>query len=118
MAISHVRSPSQEKVAKNSFTLDYEENVAIAEVSTMPKVQKFHKEREWYDLWMTGFDWVKVWTFQQLVCAVCRKPKPVDPVKLRAALEFEFDLPYPDSSRIGLVDEAIAAFSARLGVKL
>jgi len=42
----------------------------------------------------------------------------VEPEQLRAALEFEFDLPYPDGSRLGLVAEAKAAFCKRLGVAL
>jgi ParB-like chromosome segregation protein Spo0J len=37
---------------------------------------------------------------------------------LRAALEHEFDLPYPDESRMGMVDAAKAAFGDRLGVRL
>ena len=45
-------------------------------------------------------------------------PKRVNPKVLRAALEFEFDLPYADGTRMGLVDMALQAFSKRLGVKL
>ncbi len=43
---------------------------------------------------------------------------PPEAAALRAALTFEFDLPYPDGDRMGLVDEAIAAFEKRLGVSL
>jgi len=45
-------------------------------------------------------------------------PLPVDMARLREAIDFEFDLPYPDGSRMGLAAEARAAFSKRLGVKL
>ena len=38
--------------------------------------------------------------------------------RLREAIEFEFDLPYPDGTRAGLVEEAKAAFSKRLGVQI
>ncbi len=38
--------------------------------------------------------------------------------RLREAIDFEFDLPYPDGSRMGLAAEARAAFSKRLGVSL
>jgi hypothetical protein len=116
--VGHMPAPSQEAVAKVSFVLDYEPNVAIAEISTLPKVQKFHMPREWYDLWSTQFRWVKAGTFSDLVTCVCKQPKPVDADELREAIEFEFDLPYPDGSRLGLVDEAKAAFSQRLGLNL
>ena len=38
--------------------------------------------------------------------------------KLRHAIEFEFNLPYPDGTHAGLVEEAKEAFSKRLGVKI
>jgi hypothetical protein len=49
---------------------------------------------------------------------MCANPRKIDKKKLKAALAFEFDLPYPDGSRMGLVAEAEAAFSKRLGIKL
>ena len=38
--------------------------------------------------------------------------------RLAAALRFEFDLPYPGGRRLGMAEEALAAFSTRLGVSL
>lgn len=116
--VGNSRPPSHEKVGRASFVLDYEENVSIADISSLPKVQKFHKPREWYDLWSAGFQWVQSVKYADLVAAICKRPLPVDPAKLRAAVEFEFDLPYPNGSRVGLVDEALAAFSRRLSIKL
>ena len=50
--------------------------------------------------------------------AVCTKPKPIDPEFLGAALDFEFDLAYPDGTTLGLAKEARAAFGKRHGIKL
>ena len=50
--------------------------------------------------------------------AICASARAVDVARLRAAIEFEFNLPYPDGTRMGLVAEAKAAYSKRLGVEL
>ena len=42
----------------------------------------------------------------------------VDPEKLAEALDFEFELPYPDGTTMGLSQKARAAFEKRLGIKL
>ena len=42
----------------------------------------------------------------------------VDPKKLAEALDFEFELPYPDGSRMGLSGRARAVFERRLGIAL
>jgi hypothetical protein len=65
-----------------------------------------------YDLFKTAFDVVAAdYDARVNVSVIAHTPKPLD--GLRAALEFEFDLPYPDGSRMGMVSEAIAAFEAR-----
>jgi hypothetical protein len=52
------------------------------------------------------------------VQAICAKPLKINKERLKTAIAFEFDLPYPDGTRMGLVEEALEAFSKRLGVKL
>ena len=52
------------------------------------------------------------------VQAVADNAKPVDIDALRAALEFEFNVPHPGDLRLGLAAEAKAAFSTRLGIQL
>ena len=42
----------------------------------------------------------------------------VDPAALAAALDFEFELPYPDGTKMGLSARAREAFEHRLGIKL
>ena len=42
----------------------------------------------------------------------------IKPAALADALDFEFELPYPDGSRMGLSGVARKAFEHRLGIKL
>ena len=119
IAIGNKRTASGELASKSAFKLDYEPNVAIADIRNLPKVQKYHTTREFWDLWMTGFKWVKADLHgNSCVAAICKDPRPVDPVALRKSIEFEFALPYPTGERMGLVEEALDAYSTRLGIKL
>jgi len=100
------------------FRLSYEPGITIGDIASSPKVQKYHTTREFYDLFKPFFKVVNVNEAVNNVQAVCARPEPVDPARLLAALRFEFDLPYPDGSHMGLADAAIAAFSKRLGVTI
>ena len=42
----------------------------------------------------------------------------VNPERLAEALDFEFDLPYPDGTTLGLADRARKVFEKRLGITL
>lgn len=100
------------------FRLDYEPRVTIADFSSKPKVQKYHTAEEWYELWKLQFGAVKVTESANNVECVCAKPLKVIEKDLYAALCFEFDLPYPDGSRMNLRDEAVSAFETRLNRKI
>lgn len=100
------------------FQLDYEDGITLGDIATSPKVQKYHSQKEFYELFKEFFDLVKVDECNQNVQAICAKPKKVNAKRLKAALEFEFDLPYPDCTRMGLANQAKQAFSNRLGIKL
>jgi hypothetical protein len=106
--------------SSGGFPLDYEPRIIIADISLKPKVQKYHTAIEFKELFQSGFKNVEVFPTAKngLVCAVSRFPKPFTEDELRAALEFEFNLPHPNGKRLGLADEAKAAFSKRLGLKL
>lgn len=101
-----------------AFKLEYERGIKLGEFSSKPKVQKYHTPAEFKALFATCFGSVTIREVSNNVEAIAAQAKPVDRAALRRALEFEFDLPYPDGSRLGLVKEALAAFSARLGVAL
>ena len=47
------------------------------------------------------------------VNAKCENVRRIPWERIEEALRFEFDLPYPDCSRMGLVEEAITAFKRR-----
>ena len=53
-----------------------------------------------------------------MVTVLCRKPLTWHPRELAESLRFEFDLPYPDGRRMGLVSLALKSFSQRLGLDL
>jgi len=96
-----------------TFRLDYEDNIQLGDISQTPKVQKYHSRRQFRELFETVFESVEISEQSNNVQAICRRPRAIDPASLRAALEFEFDLPYPDGSRMGLVNQAIDAFLKR-----
>jgi len=87
-------------------------------MTSSPKVQKYHSQNEFYCLFKEFFEIVQVSESNSNVQAVCARPKPIDYKKLNSALEFEFDLPYPDGSRMGRVIDAKRAFSERTGLVL
>jgi hypothetical protein len=106
--------------SSRGFTLDYEPRVVLSDIALKPKVQKYHTETEFAELMRHGFKSVDTFITAKSGCvqAVCRNARKVDPDELRAALEFEFDVPHPEGRRLGMAEEAKAAFSKRLGIKL
>lgn len=101
-----------------TFALEYEPGVKLGDFSDKPKVQKYHTNREFYELFAERFAAVQVSDSNNNVEAICRHARPVDQQALCAAIEFEFNLPYPDGSYMGMVAEAKAAYSQRLGIVL
>jgi hypothetical protein len=104
----------------HGFILNYEPGMKLGDLgSGSPKAQKYHTLEEFQALFSLFFNQVKAeYYMKQVVTAVAWQPKPLAPAELRQSLEFEFDLPYPDGSRLGLGAAAVAAFSQRLGVEL
>lgn len=95
------------------FRLDYEPRVTIADFSDNPKVQKYHTTEEWYELWKNQFEKVKVTTSANNVECQCAGPIMPTDDELEAAIRFEFELPYPDGTAMGLSAEALEAFHIR-----
>ena len=100
------------------FDLDYEPNVTLGELSKHPKVQKGHQREEMIDIFSRCFK-----TIKRLDC-VCNfwYLEASDPIinldLLAEAIDFEFNLPYPDGTTAGLSETARAAFERRLNIKL
>jgi len=90
----------------------------LGDLAKCPKVQKGHTEAEMREIFAPCFRQIKrlemIGTFWYLEAA----GPIVQPAALAAALDFEFELPYPDGSRMGLSALARAAFTQRLGIKL
>lgn len=120
---------AREEKGKNAakqltFNVDYEPNVVLGDFSSLPKVQKYHSNREIFDIFSPVYS--NVYRLDQIdnfVYMECRGTK-LDVnnseymERLRKAIEFEFNLPYPDGSHAGLVEEAKEAFGKRLGVEI
>ena len=112
--VTEIQRESYTKSNTLSFELGYEKNTYISEYSRLPKVQKFFTEREMYDLFKSNFDLVNIDTQYNYVLVRAENAKPVDWDRLCKAIEFEFDLPYPDGSRMGRVEKAKSAFKKYL----
>lgn len=77
-----------------------------------PKFQKYHSKQELMVLGRRRFFKVEYRTSNSASHGLkCEGVRPIDWQELVKAIEFEFDLPYPGERRMGLVDEAIRAFS-------
>lgn len=94
------------------FRLDYEPGIAIGDFGSAPKVQKYHAPAELYDTFKGSFESVRVRRLGANLSLIARGPA-YSRQQLEDAIEFEFDLPYEDGSRMGLVEAAKAAFAAR-----
>lgn len=109
--ISGLDELSARRVSSNTFLLNYEPNVIMGDFQDKPKVQKYHSPKEFYEVFTDSFHLVCVKRHGGSVSAVCQQPKNM--AGLEDAIKVEFDLPYPDGTRMGLVDEAITAFKKR-----
>lgn len=106
--------------SSGGFALDYEPRIIISDIALKPKVQKYHTETEFKTLVQHGFKHVETFLTAKngLVQAVGANARKIEADELRAAIEFEFNVPHPGGRRLDMVDEAKAAFSKRLGMAL
>ena len=100
------------------FPLETEEGAVLSDLTATPQIQKFFSEEEFRALLFPFFRFVKVSLKDNNAHGIGAIPLPVDPDRLRAALKFEFELPYEDGSTMGLSDQALEAFSERLAISL
>lgn len=107
-----------------TFNVDYEPNVVLGDFSALPKVQKYHTNSEIFDIFSPVYgDIYRLDQIDNFVYMECRGTRldvnnPEYMERLKKAIEFEFNLPYPDGSHAGLVKEAKDAFGKRLGVTI
>jgi hypothetical protein len=100
-----------------TFALNYEPGTVLGDFQEKPKVQKYHSPEEFYDIFKPVFEVVQATEHDDCIAAICMKPI-IDTKRLREALLFEFELPYPDGSTMGRSAAAIAAFEKRLKISL
>lgn len=107
-----------------TFNVDYEPNVVLGDFARLPKVQKYHTNREIFEIFSPVYgniyrlDTIDGFVYMEAKGTRLDVNNPEYLDRLRKALEFEFNLPYPDGTRAELVEEAKEAFSQRLGVKI
>lgn len=100
------------------FVFDSEPGVRLGDALSNPKIQKFHSQEEFRGIAAPFWNVIDTWPGGNIFYWRAGAPKRINPKALAAALEFEFDLPYADGTTMGLAEEAKAAWSERLGIKL
>ncbi len=105
---------SETQFSHANMIANFESNTILGEIiSGAPKAQKFYtlpelKEQvEKYYHNVIGFD-----SGNNVYCHGSA-PRKIDKKKLREAIEFEFNLPYPNDKSLGMEKEAIKAFKMR-----
>ena len=101
-----------------TFDLDYEPNTILGDIGNHPKAQKGHTEKEMREIFAPCFRKVDRLEMIQKFWYMEVSEPIVDPEALGAALDFEFELPYPDGTRMGLSERARKAFEHRLGISI
>ena len=97
----------------NLLTMEFDIHMRYGRLSDKPKVQKYHTKKEFYELFSPFFRNVQISEMTGNVNAKCENVRRIPWERLEEALRFEFNLPYPDGSRMRLVGEAISAFKHR-----
>lgn len=100
------------------FVFDSEPGVRLGDALSNPKIQKFHTQEEFREIAGRFWNTIDTWPGGNIFYWRAQAPKRVNFKTLRAAIEFEFDLPYADGTTMDLVEEAIDAFSVRYGVRV
>lgn len=100
------------------FRFTDDDQVRLGDVLFRPKLQHFSSQEQTRKVFSTFFSDVRTYSGGNIHYVEAHCPKRVNYRILRAALEFEFDLPYRDGTRMNLVEEALSAFGRRLGVDL
>lgn len=103
-------------VAMAVFSLDYEPNLTIGDISVMPKVQRFHTPEECDALLKMFFMKTEVYDCGAYVQFRATAPRRPDPKLLKKALLHEFNLPYRDGQTLDRGRQALEAFGRRLKI--
>jgi len=96
-------SKTKELQSTRLFRLEYEENITIGDIKKTPKVQKFHSEQEFAELIIPYFKEIKYLAKDIRIYAICKAPTlNFSKEQLIEAIDFEFNLPYPNNQRLNM----------------
>jgi SAM-dependent methyltransferase len=101
----------------NYFVFDSEPGVRVGDVMRNPKIQKFHTQDEADAMFKRLWNKTDYWPGGNVFYFRVSAPKGLNLNVLKQALALEFNLPYADGTRMGLVDYAKKAFAKRIGVR-
>jgi hypothetical protein len=105
---------SETQFSHANMIANYESNTILGEIiSGAPKAQKFYTLNELKELISKYYYNVIGFDSGGNVYVHGSSAKPVDKKKLREALEFEFNLPYPNDESLGMEKEAIKTFKSK-----
>lgn len=98
------------------FVMDTEPGVRIGDITSRPKLQKFHSTEEADRMFKRFWKTVEYWPGGNIFYFKLTNPLLPNIAALKKSLEFEFDLPFMDGSTLDLKTEAVQAFMQRLGL--
>ena len=105
---------SDSAVNVKKFRVEYEPNTTIGDISKNPKVQKYHTIGEMKDLISPYFKQVKMINKHSKIYAICKSPTyRFTQAELIEAIDFEFNLPYPNGQRLDMHQRAKLVFLKR-----
>lgn len=102
----------------NYFVFDSEPGVRVGDVVSNPKIQKFETPETAGTMFKRLWNGFETWPGGNIFYYRAFAPKRFHPQVLGEALDFEFDLPYDDGTRMGLAAHARTCFGKRLGAKI
>ena len=90
--------------------LDYEKNIAIGDIVSKPKVQKYYDEKDLIRLCKPHFQRIRTRVIGSMIYCECTRPIKPSQDELDEALDFEFNLKHTVGGHLGLNDEAKKVF--------
>jgi len=98
------------------FNLDTEPGLRLGDITSRPKIQKFHSQEEAANMFGRFWKTAEFWPGGNVFFFKLTNPMMVNRKALGVSLDFEFELPFLDKSTLDLSEYARAAFAKRLMV--
>lgn len=98
------------------FVMDTEPGVRIGDITSRPKLQKFHTQEEADRMFKRFWGSAQYWGGGNIFYFKLENPKRPNIPALMKSLEFEFSLPFTDGSNLDSAELAKESFMKRLGL--